>query len=64
MSSKVSKIIMTSKAAQTLSLLEVKSIIFGLSVFNFMFIWGQSRERRWHGRSARASLVQLLALYQ
>jgi hypothetical protein len=30
---------MTSKAAQTLSLLEVKSIIFGLSVFNFMFIW-------------------------
>ena len=39
MRSKVSKITMTSKAAQTLSLLEVKSIIFGLSVFNFMFIW-------------------------
>ena len=39
MRTKVSKIIMTSNAAQILALLEMKSIIFGLAVFNFIFIW-------------------------
>src|SRR5258705_5594157 len=39
MRSKVSKIVMKRKGAQILALLEVKSIIFGLAVFNFIFIW-------------------------